>query len=55
MLNSGLNDGQVRNKLFFISKTDNNTAEVVIGTITKSIFLNDKTELVKQRLTIKYS
>lgn len=54
MLNTGLNKGQVRNKVFYISKTGNNTAEVIIGTITKSIILGKK-ETVKQRVKIKYS
>ena len=54
MLNSGLNEGQVRNKIFHISKTGNNTAEVVIGTIAKSIILG-RNEIVKQRVKIKYS
>lgn len=54
MLNAGLNEGQVRNKVFHISKTASNTAEVVIGTITKSIVLG-KNEIVKQRVKIKYS
>lgn len=54
MLNAGLNEGQVRNKVFYISKTGNNTAEVVVGTITKSILLGRK-EIVKQRVKIKYS
>lgn len=54
MLNVGLNEGQVRNKIFHISKTGNNTAEVVIGTITKSIILG-RNEIVKQRAKIKYS
>lgn len=54
MLNAGLNEGQVRNKVFHISKTGNNTAEVVLGTITKSIILG-RNEIVKQRVKIKYS
>ena len=54
MLNAGLNEGQVRNKIFHISKTGNNTAEVVIGTIIKSIILG-RNEIVKQRVKIKYS
>lgn len=54
MINAGLTEGQVRNKVFHISKTGNCTAEVVIGTITKSIILG-KTEIVKQRVKIKYS
>jgi hypothetical protein len=54
MLNAGLNQGQVRNKIFHINKTGNNTAEIVIGTITKSILLG-KNEIVKQRVKIKYS
>ena len=54
MLNTGLNEGQVRNKVFHISKTVNNIAEVVIGTITKSIILG-RNEIVKQRVKIKYS
>ena len=53
MLNSGLKEGQVRNKVFHISKTGNNTAEVVVGTITKSIILG-RNEIVKQRVKIKY-
>lgn len=54
MLNAGLNEGQVKNKVFHISKTGNNTAEVVIGTITHSIILG-RNEIVKQRVKIKYS
>lgn len=54
MLNTGLNEGQVRNKVFQISKTGNNTAEIVIGTITKSIFSGIK-EITKHRVKIKYS
>ena len=54
MLNAGLNEGQVRKKVFHISKTGNNTAEVVVGTITKSILLG-RNEIVKQRVKIKYS
>ena len=54
MLNSGLKEGQVRNKVFHISKTGNNTAEVVIRTLTKSIILG-RNEIVKQRVKIKYS
>jgi hypothetical protein len=54
MLNSGLNEGQVRNKVFHISKSGNNSAEVVIGTITKSIILG-RNEIVKHRVKIKYS
>ena len=54
MLNAGLNEGQVRNKVFHISKTANNTAEVIVGTITKSILLG-RNEIVNQRVKIKYS
>lgn len=54
MLNAGLNEGQVKNKVFHISKTGNNTAEVVIATITHSIILG-RNEIVKQRVKIKYS
>ena len=54
MLNAGLNEGQVRNKIFHISKTGNNTAEVVVGTITKTIILG-RNEIVKHRVKIKYS
>lgn len=54
MLNTELNEGQVRNKIFNISKTGNNTAEIVIGTITKSIFSGIK-EITKHRVKIKYS
>ena len=54
MLNAGLNQGQVRNKVFYISKTGNNTADIVIGTITKSIVLG-RNEIVKRKVKIKYS
>jgi hypothetical protein len=54
MLNAGLNEGQVKNKVFHISKSGNNNAEVVIGTITKSIILG-RNEIVNQRVKIKYS
>lgn len=54
MLNSGLNEGQVRNKVFHILKTGNNTANIVVGTITKSVILG-RNEIVKQRVKIKYS
>ena len=54
MLNAGLNQGQVRNKVFYISKTGNNTADIVIGTITKSILLG-RNEIVKRKVKIKYS
>lgn len=54
MLNSELKEGQVRNKVFYINKTGSNTADVMIGTITKSIILG-KNEIVKQKVKIKYS
>ena len=53
MLNAGLKEGQVRNKVFYINKTSTNTADVIIGTITKSIILG-KNELIKQRVRIKF-
>ena len=54
MLNAQLNEGQVRNKIFHISKTGNNTAEIVVSTITKSSILG-KNEILKHRVKIKYS
>lgn len=54
MLNAGLNEGQVKNKVFHISKTGNNTAEIVVGTIVKSVILG-RNEIVKHRVKIKYS
>ena len=54
MINAELNEGQVRNKIFNISKTGNNTAEVVIGTITKSVF-SGRNEITKHRVKIEYS
>lgn len=54
MLNAGLKEGQVRNKVFYINKTSSNTADVMIGTITKSIILG-KNEVVKQKVKIKFS
>lgn len=54
MLNAGLNEGQVRNKVFNILKTGNNTADVVVGTITKSIILG-RNEIVMHRVKIRYS
>ena len=53
-INAGLNNGQVRNKVFNILKTGNNTADVVILTIANSIVLGKK-EIVKKRVKIKYS
>jgi len=54
MLNGGLKEGQVRNKVFYIDKTSTNNADVVIGTITKSILLG-RNELIKQKVKIKFS
>ena len=47
-------DVQVRNKVFNISNKRKNTADVTIGTITKSIIL-DRKEIVKQRVKIKFA
>ena len=54
MLNAGLTEGQVRNKIFSIEKKINNTAKILIETITKSIYTGKK-EVTKNRLEIKYS
>jgi hypothetical protein len=54
MLNAGLNEGKVKNKVFNILKTSNNTAEIIIGTIAKSVILG-RNEIVKHRVKIKYS
>lgn len=54
MINGGLNEGRVRNKIFQISKTGINTAEIVIGTITKSS-ISGKNETVRYRVKIKYA
>jgi|GWRWMinimDraft_9_1066018.scaffolds.fasta_scaffold00058_21 hypothetical protein len=54
MLNAQLKEGQVRNKVFYINKTSNNNADVMVGTITKSIILG-KNELIKQKVKIKFS
>lgn len=53
MLNSGLDKGQVRNKIFTILKTDKNIANVNIITITKCI-ITGKTELINHKAQIKY-
>jgi hypothetical protein len=54
MLNNDILEGQVKNKVFNIKITGNNTANVVIGTITKSIILG-RDEIVKNRVSIKFS
>jgi hypothetical protein len=54
MLNSGLVSGKVRNKIFEINKTGNNTADVNVKTIVKSIVLG-RSEIVSHRVKIKYS
>jgi len=53
MLNVNLIEGQVRNKVFYIEKTGNNTANIKIATITKSE-LTGKKEAVWHKETIKY-
>ena len=54
MLNAQLKEGQVRNKVFYINKTSSNNADVMVGTITKSIILG-RNELIKQKVKIKFS
>lgn len=54
MLNAGLNEGQVRNKVFHISNKMNNTAVITLGTITKSIILG-KNEVTRRSMKIKYT
>ena len=53
MLNLGLEYGQVRNKIFTILKTGENTAKVNIITITNSI-ITGKKEIVNHKAEIKY-
>ena len=54
MLNAGINNGQVRNKVFGITKTGNNTADIVVVTIGKSEITGAK-QTRKNRVKIKYS
>ncbi len=54
MLNSNMKQGQVRNKVFHISNKKGDTADVIVGTITKSVILGRK-EIVKQKVKIKFS
>jgi hypothetical protein len=54
MLNANLNEGQVKNKVFHILKTGNSTADIKIGTITKSILLG-RNEITTQKVKIKYN
>ena len=53
MINNQMQQGQVRNKVFTINNTSENTANVIIGTTTKSIILG-RNETVNQRVSIKF-
>lgn len=54
MINSGLNEGQVRNKSFHIQRTENCNADITIVTREYSEMLR-KDELISRKLKIKYS
>jgi hypothetical protein len=54
MLNSGMEIGVVRNKMFEITKLENSIANVIIKTKSFSIILN-KEEVTKQKVQIKYN
>lgn len=58
MLNAGMDEGQVKKKLFYIEKTGKDTANVKIGTITHSFLLGRDEiinhEIINQRVKIKF-
>ena len=54
MLNSGMDIGVVRNKMFEITKLENSIANVIIKTKSFSKILN-KDEVTKQKVQIKYN
>jgi hypothetical protein len=54
MLNAGMTQGKVRNKVFKIEKIGNQKAKVTIYTTTKSVLLG-RDETIKNSFEIKYS